>query len=201
MTHTAALHARAAAHSLHDALTALRRAAAAEAAHIAAERLEAPDCLRSPAWGRRHALGGHGDPTATAYLTGGVPYRVNRAQALYDDLTEQLDRLAQSLPGTGDPLTRLRAAIPAQWPDIADALARALTRLDEVARRHLHLAPAREPLTGQPCHCCGQRRLEVTTAGPVTERVVVCANCCAVWPRDAVIGAVAGAAPTQESAR
>jgi hypothetical protein len=82
-------------------------------------------------------------------------------------------------------------------PHVAGRLADALNHLDQVARRHLRIGPAREPLTGQPCHECGQRRLEVTTAGPVDERVVVCANCRAVWPRDTVIGAVAGAAPTQ----
>ncbi|MEU5946293.1 hypothetical protein ABZ793_12115 [Micromonospora sp. NPDC047465] len=216
MTHTAALHARAAAHSLGDALTALRRTAAAEAAHIACEGLYAADGLRSTTYGVRYGSGGHSDPTATTYLTAGEPFRVNRSRALLDDISEQLHRLAQPLPplpafaaptitGTGDirweaqtrdtPLDRIHAAIPNQRPDTAARLADALTRLDEVARRHLKLPPAREPLTGQPCRCCGQRRLEATTAGPVAERVVVCAACNAVWPRDTVIGAVAGAAP------
>ncbi|MFG3702400.1 hypothetical protein ACGF5C_31635 [Micromonospora sp. NPDC047620] len=227
MTHTAALHARAAAHSLGDALTRLRHAAAAEAAHIACEGLYAADGLRSTTYGVRYGSGGHSDPTATTYLVHDRPFQVNRSQALYDDLTEQLRQLAAPLPGAGTPLDRIHAAIPRMRADIAQAAACALHRLDEVARRHLHIGPARRSLSGPKapaCPVCGIRNLHLQTAGPQDAWTVVCdgewrdgrLNPCLcvgpgcpcgvdgavpgvahIWPRDAVIGAVAGAAPTQ----
>ncbi|MEU5948526.1 hypothetical protein ABZ793_23605 [Micromonospora sp. NPDC047465] len=63
MTSPHHLHATAAAWSLQAARRRLAQLAEEEVAQIAAEQMEAPALLHSPAWGRRHALGGHGDPT------------------------------------------------------------------------------------------------------------------------------------------
>lgn len=177
--HPHTLHALAAIDSLGDALTALRREAATEAAQIAAERLAAPACLRSPAWGRRHALGGHGDPTATTYLTGGVPFRVNRPQAVRADLTDQLALLALPLPGAGDPLARIRSAIPAATPRVLGPLAVALDTLDRSARRFLRQPRPTAPLMlagGDQAECpgCRRRSLTVQQVGPREAWTVVC---------------------------
>ncbi|WP_229401932.1 hypothetical protein [Micromonospora okii] len=192
------LAATAAAWSLQAALAALETAAkAAIAAAVDGDR-SGDIAIPSQVFGRRHGLGGHGDPTADAALGAWAPGRPDpHAQAL-GDLLRALDPIAGLLPGAPgmDPVTRIRRAIPAMSPLAAERTAQALRRLDEVARRTLRIGPARTPLVGVPCPApgCGQRRLEVTTCGPEPDRAVMCAACAGIWPRALVLGAVAGVA-------
>lgn len=195
MTHR--LDATAAAWSLHAALHALTARATAEdkAAQIAAAALEDHDGLRSPTWGGRRALGGHSDPTATAYLVGGLAVRANRYADLADDVTGQLHSIAQHLGSCGDPLDRIRLAVPLMSDRAAEATTTALTHLDGIVRRLLRIGPDREPVPG-PCPVCDVReRLYVQTPGPVEAWTVVCGACDGIWPRAAVLtGAVTGGA-------
>ncbi|WP_326564539.1 hypothetical protein [Micromonospora peucetia] len=195
------LHATAAAWSLQAALAALQTAAvAAVTGAIDGSRGTAEYAIPSQQFGRRHGLGGHSDPTADLALGAWAPGRPDPCAEALGGILRQLDTVAGLLPGAPgmDPLTRIRQAIPAMSAHAAQRTAEALAHLDQSARRVLHMGPARDPLTRRPCPGCGQRRLEVTTAGPLADRVVVCAadGCHAIWPRHVVLGAVAGAAPT-----
>jgi hypothetical protein len=160
------LHATAAAWSLHNARTALTTRAEEEAAAIGAELLVAADGLRSwvPTIGGRSS-GGHGDPAGHGALR--MP-RTNEYAALAERTDATLAWLADSLnvPGTGDPLRRLQAAIPQLLPGTAVTLHRWLAEADDRIRLALGLAPDRERLGGAECPGCAARRLVVLTAAP-----------------------------------
>ncbi|MFI6160376.1 hypothetical protein ACIA59_10550 [Micromonospora haikouensis] len=184
------LHALAAAWSLQAALAQLEQRAKDAIANAVHGDRDGDVPLHSPAWGRRTALGGHGDPTANHALGAWAPRRPDPYAAALGDILRELDPIAGLLPGAPgmDPVTRIRLAVPQMSALAAERTAQALRRLDESARRTLRTGPARTPLAGHACPTCGQRRLEVTTAGPEPDRAVVCAACDGIWPRAAVVG-------------
>ncbi|TBL44266.1 hypothetical protein EYA84_02150 [Verrucosispora sp. SN26_14.1] len=208
-------HATAAAWALHQARGTLTTRAEAERRVIVAELLEPPSVLRSPVWGRRGALGGHSDPTTTALIDAERPARRNRYAELAADITTRLALPAGHLPGDGDPLDRITTAIPAMLPGTAAATTTLLVRLDDRIRRELRMGPARRLLTGRECPACRHRLVYEQTLGPTDAWTVVCGADCRctgvgcrcgqpgavegvphIWPRAAVIGAVAGATPS-----
>ncbi|WP_432050288.1 hypothetical protein [Verrucosispora sp. NA02020] len=210
-------HATAAAWALQAARGTLTDHARAEAAQNDSGGLSTYDGLRSPVWGSRHALGGHSDPVGTLVLASGITggQRVNEAATLADDITRRLALPAGHLPGDGDPLDRITTAIPGMLPGTAAALTRLLVRLDDRVRMHLRIGPARRLLTGVECPACRHRLVYEQTLGPTEAWTVVCAADCRctgvgcrcgqpgavegvphIWPRNAVIGAVAGATPS-----
>ncbi|MEU1810969.1 hypothetical protein [Micromonospora aurantiaca (nom. illeg.)] len=177
------LHATAAAWSLHDARQILADLARDEAAQIAAERLEAPSVLHSPAWGRRHALGGHGDPTpGMAVLAGDRPAaRRNRWAEMRDRLNDKLAWLAGQMPPpptnpAWEPIERILARLPWTQPGTAAALAKHLQDEDHWVREAIGIGPGRAPLIGVPCPHCGERQLVVQTTGPADAWTVICAT-------------------------
>ncbi|WP_025620787.1 hypothetical protein [Salinispora cortesiana] len=203
------LHATAAAWSLNAALAQLEARATAEARAIAAEQAAAVEPISSPTWGRRHALGGHGDPTSDAILTATAgPLRRNRYAETQTGIISQLDAVARHLPGHGvaDPLQRIRQHIPAMQPGTAAALTALLRKLDGRARRVLRVGPDRDPLRGVACPACHCRHMHVQTSGPQYAWTVVCSAGCRcvgqgcgcgmpgavegvahIWPRVAVL--------------
>lgn len=220
------LHATAAAWSLQAALDRLARRADTERRAIIAELMEPPPLLRSPVWGRRQALGGHGDPTTGAVIDTERPPRRNRYAELAADITARLTLPAGHLPGDGNPLDRILTAIPGMLPGTASATTKLLVRCDERVRQELRIGSDRRHLVDIACPACGERALYVQTAGPEHAWTVVCTgsrrdgrhNPCLcvgqgcpcrmegavegvahIWPRAAVLGAVAGAAPMVRS--
>ncbi|GLY21679.1 hypothetical protein [Micromonospora sp. NBRC 101691] len=208
MTNPHRLHATAAAHSLDAALRQLHHQADAEARAIREEQAAAREPLRSASWGRRTALGGHGDPTGDAVLTARTGGRPNRYANLVHDVDERLTAVARHLPATviGRPLTRLLSAIPGMSPGTAAITTTLLVKLDERVRRELRIGPDRKPLTGVECPACRHRLVYVQTAGPEDVWTVVCAKPCHctgvgcrcgqkdavegpvhIWPRDQVL--------------
>ncbi|MFG2059683.1 hypothetical protein ACGFI9_37295 [Micromonospora sp. NPDC048930] len=216
--------AQSAAWSLDAALLALDARAVIEARAIRAQQEAAAEPLRSPSWGSRRALGGHGDPTGDALLTIGTA-RPNRYADLAADVQEQLHGVSHHLPGDSfNPLYRIREALPAFSPGTAHATWRLLDRLDGRVRRTrgLDIPSGRRHLVDVACPVCAGRALYVQTAGPESDWTVVCAgswrdgrdNPCLcvgegcpcgmdgavegvvhIWLRHVVLGAVAGAAP------
>ncbi|MEU7590695.1 hypothetical protein AB0A95_30940 [Micromonospora sp. NPDC049230] len=223
MTSPHHLHATAATWSLGAALTTLHATAAIEARAIRAQVATAAEPLRSPSWGRRYALGGHGDPTGDAInATRSARARPNRYELLHADVQEQLLTVAHHLPHPEhiNPLGRIRASIPGMQPGTAAGTTRLLDRLDERVRRILRLRPALERLPDVTCPACRRRLVYVQTAAPLDEQTVICGRGCRctgvgldgqgcacgtayrvegvahIWLRSDVLGAVAGAAPT-----
>ncbi|MGW3888905.1 hypothetical protein ACWD69_09460 [Micromonospora chokoriensis] len=178
MTHPHRLHATAAALSLGAAHGRLADRAAIERRAIIAELMEPPSVLHSPVWGRRQSLGGHGDPTTSAVMDIERPARVNRYAVLYADVTERLRLPAGHLPGDGDPLARILAAIPGMQPGTAAATTKLLVRLDGRIRHELRIGPDRRPMPGIECPACRHRLVYVQTAGPEDAWTVVCAADC-----------------------
>ena len=199
------LHALAAAWSLAAALTALE-ARAREAAQDAIAGDNTGDVsIPSQVFGRRHALGGHGDPTAATALAAWAPGAPEPRARLLGDLMRELDRLAAHLPGAPgqDPLARITAAVPSMRPHIAARTGQALAHLDGQARRQLQMPPDLTAVDAL-CPACRMRTLYATG------RWVVCrATGCActgdgcpcgmpvraegaghIWPRDIVLSAV-----------
>jgi hypothetical protein len=216
MTHPHLLHATAAAWSLHRSREQLAHAAERAAADIAAQAMEPADGLQGwrPMVGR--GGGGHGDPASGAALAGLAPPRINRPALLASRTTETLTWLANQLgaPDAYDPLLRLdRLDLT---PATAATLCRWYADLDGRIRQALGMGPDRMALPGVDCPACQVRQLYVQTAAPVDAQTVICSAGCLciggdcpcgmpvravgvahIWPRDAVVGAVAGAAPTQ----
>ena len=218
------LDALAAAHSLQAARTRLAHLAAAEARQNTDAALHAADGLRSTTYGQRHATGGHSDPVSGLLTAERRPVRVtrwadllHRSSGKLDWLAGHLDRRSPEAAFGMDPIARILAVVPKVQPGTAALIARHLHDEDQWVRNAVGLDPDRQPLPGAPeCPGCRQRRLELCTSGPETAWVVVCAARCLcggagcgcgmdgavegaphIWPRAAVIGAVAGAAPTQ----
>ncbi|NIL64322.1 hypothetical protein [Salinispora arenicola] len=209
------LHATAAAWSLKTALEHLAQLADDEATHIAAETLEAPALLRSPAWGRRHALGGHGDPTPglAAVATAPRAPRRNRWADMHTRSLRKLGWLADQLPTAPagpNPWWRIYDTIPRLQPGTAHVLARHLADEDTCVRAAVGCGPQRELLDAIACPNprCAQRRIHIQTAGPPEVWTVVCAAECRcvglacgcgmpgavagvahIWPRAAVLHA------------
>lgn len=222
MTHPHTLHAQAAAASLAASLVALEQSArAALDGAVDGSSSVREVSIPSQVFGRRTALGGHGDPTATAALGAWASGHPNPYAALLGDMLRQLDQLAAHVPGAPgmDPVARIRQAIPGMRPHIAARTRQALQHLDGQVRRRLELPPALAPLPGNPpCRACGLQMLQVHTTDPA--RPVVCTADCYcrgdrcgcgipgaaegvqhIWLPEHLptlaAGAVAGAAPTR----
>lgn len=206
------LHATTAAWSLQAARHRLAELVDAERAMNGQQLLSAAP-IRSGTYGTRHATGGHADPTSSG-IGATTVIRDTQWTDLAWDITTRLTGPAAHLPGTGDPLGRILAAIPRMLPGTAAVTTTLLVRLDERVRRELRLSPDRELLPGVPCPACGRRLLYAQTAGPRDAWTVVCGAGCIcsgtgcpcgmpgavegarhIWPRAVVVGAVAGADP------
>lgn len=209
------LHATAAAWSLQAARGRLTALARAEHRRNT-DGLLAAAPIASPTYGTRHSTGDHGDPTGTTLLA--RPVR----ETTWTDLLGRLDRkvrwLAEQLhaaDGIFDPLECIRDRIADLSPATARLAHRHLADEDAWVRAAIGARPDRQPLPGVACPACQHRLVHVQTAGPQDAWTVVCAAGCLcvgagcrcglpgavegvahIWPRTAVIGAVAGAAPT-----
>ena len=188
--HPHLLHCLAAAWSLLRSLEALEaRAREAVADAIASSHTNRDVSIPSQVFGRRTALGGHGDPTAAHALGAWAPGGPNPDAALLGDLMRQLDEMAQHLPGAPgqDPLARIRQHIPSMRPHIAARTTQALAHLDGQARRRLQMPPDRLPVSGE-CPACRQRLLYAQTSAPAGERTVVCGAGCVCTGHDCGCG-------------
>lgn len=173
--HPHTLHALAAAHSLHAALTALQQRAREAAQDAIAGNSSGDVSIPSQVFGRRTALGGHGDPTPAAALGSWAPGGPEPHAALLGDLMRELDHMAAHLPGAPgqDPLARITAAVPSMRPHIAARTGQALQHLDGQARRRLQMPPDLTPIAGE-CPACRMRAL-YRTSGWVVCRATGCA--------------------------
>lgn len=179
--HQHQLHASAALHSLRAALAVLDHRADDEYRAIATERAAAADPLKSPTFGRRHALGGHGDPTGDAILTIGTT-RTNRWAELEHTVHSQLAGVAQHLPAAaGSPLDRIAAGLPAMSGTAAAATRRLLDRIDSRIRRLLHEPDDRQLLSRVRCPACDTVALVLRTSAPPADRIIQCTACDSAW--------------------
>ncbi|WP_329013154.1 hypothetical protein OG271_03890 [Micromonospora rifamycinica] len=205
-------HARAAGLAVREARTRLAELAAAAARVGVDHRLQAAAVLRSPSYGTRHAIGGHGDPVG-GLIDGVSAFTQDTTWVdLYRRSTSRLDWLARMIRADqGSAVGRILTAIPGLLPGTAAIVAQHLADEDAWVRAAVGLGPACSPLPGVPCPHCGERQLQVLTAGPVDAWTVICATgrlCTGtgcpcgmpgavegvahIWPRAAVLGAVAG---------
>ncbi|RGC68437.1 hypothetical protein C5N14_13705 [Micromonospora sp. MW-13] len=212
------LHALAALHSVGPARARLAQLVRAETRQATAKLLAAAPALRSPNYGTRTSVGDHGDPTGGLVLDE-RPVRDTTWAELDHRLTGKLGWLADTIRATPgpDPWWRIYDALPRLQPGTARVVHRHLVDEDTWVRAAVGLGPDREPLPGVACPHCGERQLVVQTAGPVDAWTVVCATgrlctgqgcpcgmegavegAAHIWPRAAVIGAVAGAAHAAE---
>ena len=173
MTHPHQLHALAAAWSLHHALTVLE-----EWARDWGDTTTTDVSIPSQVFGRRTALGGHGDPTAAAALGAWAPGTPNPHAALLGDMMRELDALAAHLPGAPgqDPLARIRARIPAMRPHVAARTRHALQHLDGKVRDRLNLGPDLTHVPGECPACHARGVLYAHTTDPA--RPIVCGAGC-----------------------
>lgn len=206
MTSPHHLHATAAAWSLKSVLEHLAQLAEVGAAHIAAETLEAPTLLRSPAMGRRHALGG--DTSGLAAATDPQPARRNRWADMHTRSHRRLGWLADQLPTPAGPdgWWRLYDTIPRLQPGTAAVITRHLADEDTCVRTAVGCGPQRERLRGVTCPACRRRDVYVQTSGPQEAWTVVCTAGCRclglgcrcrasgavegvthIWPRHAIV--------------
>lgn len=210
------LHAVAAAWSLQAARQDLADLARDEAAQIAAEAREFRTLLRSPVYGGRHASGGHSDPTPRMIALAARPERRNRWAEMLDRLDGKLDWIADTLClpyGLDDGIDRIIEFVPAMPPGAARVVAQHLADEDAWVRAAIRQPRPTAPLPGVPCPHCGERQLQVQTAGPVDAWTVTCATgrlCTGhgcpcrmpgavegvahIWRRADVLSAVAGGA-------
>jgi hypothetical protein len=189
VTHPHQLHAQAALWALDGALVLLADRADQEDRAIAAEYATAAVPLRSPAYGHRQALGGHGDPTAEAAGMLGAPPRQNRWTDLEVEVQQQLLTVAAKLPGDGwwNPVAHLRAALPTMSERSAAATAQLADRIDARIRRLLVEPDDRLRLPRVPCPACDTAgMLVLRTSAPEPERVVECTACDGAWPAAAM---------------
>jgi hypothetical protein len=187
--HPAQLRASAALHTLKAALAALEQRGEEEDRAIRIEYAARYEPLASPTFGRRHALGGHGDPTADAVGALGIT-RPNRWDEVQREVLGQLRDVAQHLPGLTDPMARLQNAVPHMSDRMADATRRLADRIDGRIRRQLRLDHDRRLLPRVPCPDCGATGLLVRTSPPLAERVVECTTCGQAWPWAAMVRSV-----------
>jgi hypothetical protein len=158
---------------------------------IAAEHRAAAEPLRSPSYGRRMALGGHGDPTAEAVGTIAAP-RANRWIALEAEVDQQLLAVAQHLPGarSTNPVAQIRAALPGMSERAAGAAAQLANRVDGRIRRLLGEPSDRQLVPRVRCPACDATGLVLRTAAPLAEQVIECTTCDQAWIRSKVMGSV-----------
>ncbi len=177
------LRAGAALWSLRAALTLLRDREAAEDRAIADERAAAADPLKSPLYGSRRALGGHGDPTSEALLLLREPRRDNRFTTLREEVQGQLADVACHLPDPGGATSmgRIRAALPAMSKTAAEAVWTLADRIDGRIRRLLDEPADRQWLPRVKCRLCGAVSLMMRLAPPREARVVECTTCSGAW--------------------
>ena len=212
----ARLRAQAALWSLRAALALLADRIAEEDRAIRAARAAAADPLRSPMWGRRHALGGYGDPTSEAIeALGSVAARPNRWASLEREVLEQLASVAQHLPGqrcdgcprqhactalgcarvtrmtilSSDNLLVFEVAIPGMSAAAADATRVLCDRLDTRIRRLLGVPFDQHLVPRTPCPDCDTVSLIMRTSPPPAQRVVECTSCGAAWTRSEMVHA------------
>ncbi|MFI5895704.1 hypothetical protein ACIA5D_36975 [Actinoplanes sp. NPDC051513] len=169
----------AAAAALRATSALLEERQADEATAIRAGRAAAADPLKSPSFGRRHALGGHGDPTAGAIDTISSPPRPNPYARLETEIREQLHNVAKHLPLPGrlGDVYRIHQAFPGTSP-AADACRLFLDRLDGRISRMLVVQADRQLVPRVPGDTAG---LSMRRAPDPAERVVECVTCGAAW--------------------
>lgn len=176
------LRASAALWSLRSSLELLREREAAEDRAIADERAAAADTLKSPIWGSRLTIGGHGDPTTDALLVLNDPPRTNRYTPLLDEVTSQLTGVAQHLPAGGhDSLTRIESALAGMSKTAAAATWRLADRIDSRIRRILHEPADRRHIPRVRCPWCDAVGLTIRLSPPRPARVVECTTCDGAW--------------------
>lgn len=175
MTHPHTHFALAAASSLAAALTALEARAREALRDAEAGNNRGDVSIPSQVFGRRTALGGHGDPTAAAALGAWAPGGPEPHAALLGELMRELDGLAAHWPGAPgqDPLARITAAVPSMRPHIAARTGQALAHLDGQARRRLQMPPDLTPVDAL-CPACRMRAL-YRSSGWVVCRATGCA--------------------------
>ena len=189
--HPHQLRARAALHTLGAALAALATRTDDEARAIRAEQAARFEPLKSPTFGRRHALGGHGDPTGDAVATLGA-VRPNRYADLEREVDQQLRDVARHLPGpVAVPLGRLQDAVPAMSAAAAAATRVLADRLDGRIRRLLRIGHDRQLVPRIPCPGCDTTGLIMRKSPPLDFRVIECSTCGSAWPRSEVLGSAA----------
>ncbi|WP_433793954.1 hypothetical protein [Actinoplanes sp. CA-252034] len=189
MTHLrrpAQLRASAALHTLEAALDALADRVVDEDRAIRAEQAARAEPLKSPTFGRRHALGGHGDPTGDAVGTLGTP-RPNRYEKLEREVHRQLRDVAEYLPGLDSPFVRIQNAVPHMSDRMADATRLLADRVDGRIRRQLQIGHDHQFVPRVPCPACDVVALAIRTAPPLADRIVECVTCGMAWPRAAVL--------------
>lgn len=208
-------HALAAAWSLQAARRRLADLAAVEARQNARGLTDAADGLRSTTYGQRHATGGHSDPVSGLLTAGTRPARQTWWADLLHRSSDKLNWLAQQLDGRRpeaafgmDPIARILAAVPKVQPGTARVAAQHLADEDTWVRAAVGMPAGGTPLTGVPCPRCGIRQLTAHTDGPAEVWTVTCPCVCVgagcpcgmpgavegvahIWPRAAVLGAVA----------
>jgi hypothetical protein len=99
------------------------------------------DGLRSPRYGTRAGSGGHADPVGDVLIDGVTRAQLQavRAAQYADQITGTLRWLARCLkvPGAGDPLDRIEAALPTLTPASCAELTQWLAELECRIRVHL----------------------------------------------------------------
>ncbi|MEU4590063.1 hypothetical protein [Micromonospora aurantiaca (nom. illeg.)] len=213
------LHALAAAWSLQAARQTLAFHVDRERRHNGRNLLDAADILRAPIYGQRLSGGGHGDPVSGLLTAGRRPPRETLWFDRWNTADSRLNGIYRmfAIPEPRN-LQRLLTAMPGMSVGVVRILTKHLDDEDALLRGPEWLDQPRPttPLVGVPCPHCGERQLHVQTAGPIDTWTVICATgrlCTGagcgcgmpgavegvahIWPRAAVLGAVAGAAPTQ----
>lgn len=170
VTHPAHLHATAALWSLTRALQQLT-----VAAHAHDQAAADADLGTLQAWrpGTAGHGSGHGDTLLEAITrhTGRNEYRERFARTM-----DTAAWIAQKLLGDGDPLVRLRYAVPTMTPLAADNTRRWIQDEDTAVRRLLGEPDDHQPLPGVACPACDQRTLHLRTSAPPAEQVIECAG-------------------------
>ena len=186
------LRALAALWSLRTALDLLADRVIEEDRAIREEYRAAAEPLASPTWGRRHALGGHGDPTGDALdAISAVAVRTNRWADLQAEAWTQLGHVAEHLPGLTDPLDRILATVPHMSDRMAAATRLLADRIDGRIRRLLVEVDDRQLVPRARCPLCDAAGLVLRTSAPLDQQVVECTTCDGAWTRDDVLGRAA----------
>jgi hypothetical protein len=185
--HPNTLHAIACAWSLRRARQQLDDVADREAAQRRTDAITTAAAANIQAWrpmtGR--SPGGHGDPVGRTILgsidaaTRDIP--AGWAGKLAASTTDTLRWLADQMTplAAGDPLDRLRNALPDMQPGTAGTVTGWLAGLDKEIRTALHLDPDEHVLPGAQCPKCERRPLYVRTAAPdPVDWVVTCGTEC-----------------------